>query len=191
MNDRSDFAILTDTLRLAQRVGFFGQRPIPLVIEHARHFVEALEGVTGTVADIGSGGGVPGLVIAVERPDLEVVLIDRRQKRTDFLSRAVARLGYEHRVTVRCDDVERIVAAGSTRFDAVTARGFGPPDSTLRLSERLVVPGGPIVISEPPPGDCWAPDDPWATGDRWDATMLAELGLHQERRPGVVVFRRR
>jgi 16S rRNA (guanine527-N7)-methyltransferase len=179
MNDRRDFTILTDTLRLAQRVGFFGPRPIPEVIEHARQFVDALEGVTGTVADLGSGGGVPGLVIAVDRPDLAVVLIDRRQKRTDFLQRAVARLGYEHRVTVRCDDVERMVADGSATFDAVTARGFGPPAVTLRLSERLVVAGGPIVISEPP------------TGDRWDAAMLAELCLDHERRPGVAVFRRR
>jgi 16S rRNA (guanine527-N7)-methyltransferase len=179
VNDRRDLAILTDTLRLAQRVGFFGERPIPDVIEHARCFVDALEGVTGTVADLGSGGGVPGLVIAVDRPDLEVVLVDRRQKRTDFLLRAVARLGYEHRVTVRCDDVERMAASAATVFDAVTARGFGPPASTLRLGERLVAPGGPIVISEPP------------SGDRWDPGLLDELVLVHERRPGVAVFRRR
>jgi 16S rRNA (guanine527-N7)-methyltransferase len=179
MNDPRDLTILTDTLRDAQRVGFLGQRAIPEVIEHARQFVDALDGVSGTVVDLGSGGGVPGLVIAVDRPDLAVVLVDRRQKRTDFLQRAVARLGAGERVTVRCDDVERMAAAGAAAFDGVTARGFGPPEFTLGLAVRLAAPGAPIVISEPP------------SGDRWDADLLGALDLDHDRRPGVAVFRRR
>ena len=42
--------------------------------------------------DIGSGGGLPGLVIAHDRPDVHVTLIDRREKRTDLLQRQVTRL---------------------------------------------------------------------------------------------------
>jgi 16S rRNA (guanine527-N7)-methyltransferase len=122
---------------------------------------------------------VPGLVIALDRPDLAVVLVDRRQKRTDFLHRAVARLDYGDRVTVRCDDVERMAASGAMVFDGVTARGFGPPATTLGLAVRLAGPGAPIVISEPP------------AGDRWDADLLATLDLDHDRRPGVAVFRRR
>jgi hypothetical protein len=57
---------LEDVLLAAQRLGTLGDRPIPEVIEHARYFVQALEGVTGCVADIGTGAGVPGLVIAVD-----------------------------------------------------------------------------------------------------------------------------
>lgn len=169
--------ILTDTLRDAQRVGFVGARPIPEVIDHARRFVGALDGVSGTVVDLGTGGGVPGLVVAIDRPDLCVVLVDRRQKRTDFLERAVARLGVGHRVEVRCDDVERMATRSPGAFDAVTARGFGPPQYTLRLAARMVVPDGPIVISEPP------------IGDRWDPRLLDELGLVLERRLGVACFR--
>ena len=71
------------------------------------------------------------MVVANDRPDLAVTLVDRRQKCTDFLERTVAALGWRDRVTVRCCDTEALIAAGE-RFDAVTARGFGPPARTLR-----------------------------------------------------------
>ena len=75
---------LHEALGRAQRLGFLGERPIPEVIAHARGFVSALGEVTGSVIDLGAGGGVPGLVIAVDRPDLAITLLDRRTKRTDF-----------------------------------------------------------------------------------------------------------
>ena len=79
-----------DVLAESQRLGFLGGRPIDEVVEHARSFVDALDGVTGTVIDIGAGGGVPGLVVAHDRPDLRLTMVDRRAKRTDFLQRMVA-----------------------------------------------------------------------------------------------------
>jgi 16S rRNA (guanine527-N7)-methyltransferase len=166
---------LLETLRLAQRLGFFGAAPMEDAIAHARAFVSAIGPVSpGTrIVDIGSGGGLPGLVVAGALPQAEVVLIDRRQKRTDFLERAVRRLGLAN-TTVRCADVERIadgVASGTERgFAVVTARGFGPPERTLRWASRLLAAaGGVIVISEPP------------DRDRWDAAVVASLGLTSER----------
>lgn len=158
---------ISDVLRESHRLGFLGDRPIDEVIAHARSFVDALEGVTGTVVDLGAGGGVPGLVIAHDRPDLSVTLIDRRSKRTDFLSRMVMRMRWTDRVEVVSRDVESVVAASGGVFDAAVARGFGPPEITLEFASRLVRPGGLIVISEPP------------TGDRWDSKLVAELGLRR------------
>ncbi|HSM67599.1 MAG TPA: hypothetical protein VK860_14945, partial [Ilumatobacteraceae bacterium] len=64
-------------------------------------------------------------------------------------------------------------------FDAVVARGFGPPESTLALAARLARPGGRIVISEPPSGDRWAPE------------VVASLGVERIAVDGpVAVFRR-
>ena len=98
---------LVDTLTEAQHLGFLGARPIGEVIEHARAFVEALEELSANsrVLDLGTGGGVPGLVIAADRPDLQVTLLDRRTKRTDFLERGVRRLGWTERVSVMATDV--------------------------------------------------------------------------------------
>lgn len=166
---------LLETLRLAQRLGFFGAAPMEDAIAHASAFVSAIGRVApGTrIVDIGSGGGLPGLVVATALPEAEVVLIDRRQKRTDFLERAVRRLGLEH-TTVRCADVERladqVTAGAEPAFAVVTARGFGPPAITLRWATRLVArPDGVIVISEPP------------DRDRWDPELVAALGLTSER----------
>jgi 16S rRNA (guanine527-N7)-methyltransferase len=160
-SDRALIATLTD----AQRLGFLGPRPIPGVIAHARGFVRALETDPSvrTVLDLGSGGGVPGLVIANDRPDLHITLLDRRSKRTDFLERVVRRLGWGDRVVVLAAEASAI----PNRFDAVVARGFGPPADTARIAARLVREGGTVVVSEPP-------DE-----DRWDDVDLAQLGLER------------
>ncbi len=155
---------LHEALGISQRLGFLGDRPIVEVIEHARAFVTALDGVSGSVIDLGAGGGVPGLVLAVDRPDLSITLLDRRTKRTDFLSRIVRRMRLEH-VTVVAADVDDAIRQGHTGFDAVVARGFGPPELTLRTGVRCLGEPGVIVISEPP------------RGDRWDAELINSLGL--------------
>jgi 16S rRNA (guanine527-N7)-methyltransferase len=173
---------LIETLRLAQRLGFFGARPIEEAVEHSQAFVTALGSLpAGTrLVDIGSGGGLPGLVVAAAYPNISIVLIDRRTKRTDFLVRAVRRLGFDH-VSIRAADVDELlgdVAGGAhAPFDVVTARGFGPPHATLRAATGLLVGTGRIVISEPP------------DTDRWEPGLLAELGLCSERHGAVRVFR--
>ena len=164
MNEDQVEQDLHEALGTSQRLGFLGGRPIDEVIEHARAFVSALEGVSGSVIDLGAGGGVPGLVLAVYRPDLLITLLDRRTKRTDFLSRIVRRMRLDH-VTVVAADVDDAIRLGHVDFDAVVARGFGPPDFTLRTSVRCLGESGVIVISEPP------------SGDRWDAGLVDSLEL--------------
>jgi 16S rRNA (guanine527-N7)-methyltransferase len=175
---------LTETLRQAQRFGFFGAGSIEVAIARAEQYVDALADLPsgGGVLDLGAGGGLPGLVIAAARPDLTLVLLDRRQKRTDFLELAVSRLGFTH-VDVRCEDAEamaRRIEAGTTPpFSAVAARGFGPPDVTLRLASACIGPGGRIIISEPP------------AGDRWDLALVEALDLTVTERGRVIRFDRR
>ncbi len=163
---------LLEALGRSQRLGFLGDRAIPEVVEHARSFVAALAEVSGSVIDLGAGGGVPGLVLAVDRPDLRITLLDRRTKRTDFLSQMTRRMRLTDRVSVVAADVEDAIRSGHNDFDAVVARGFGPPEFTLRSAVRCVRPGGVIVISEPPTDDR-------SDGDRWDDGLLDELGLER------------
>ena len=175
--------VLLETLRSAQRFGFFGERVIEQAVEHSMEFVRGIADVAAParLLDLGSGGGLPGLVIADARPDIDVLLLDRRQKRTDFLERAVIGLGWIN-VTVMCADVSelsRLVLTSSVaKFDVVTARGFGPPEFTLRSAMRVLGAGGRMLISDPP------------EGDRWPVDLLAELGVRGERVGAVQVFRR-
>ncbi len=174
---------LIETLRTAQRFGFFGGGAIEEAVVHSLGFVTAVgELAPGSrVLDLGSGGGLPGLVLADRYPAAQLVLVDRRQKRTDFLEQAVRRLGFAH-VEVRCSDaaalVRDVVSGTIDPFDVVTARGFGPPVRTLRTAMALVGADGRVVISEPP------------TTNRWAESLLEELGVVSERLGPVRVFRR-
>jgi 16S rRNA (guanine527-N7)-methyltransferase len=167
-----------EALRESQRLGFLGARPVEQAAEHAAWFANALGPLpdAARLIDLGSGGGLPGLVLADLLPRCSITLVDRRQKRTDFLRRVVRRLEQEHVEVREADvaDVARNVEAGvEPRFDAVTARGFGPAETTLRLARQLIRDSGAIVISEPP------------HAERWDQDLLRELEL-EDRRVGPV-----
>lgn len=174
---------LLETLRDAQRFGFFGDRPIEEAAQHARGFVDAIGPLPpgARLVDLGSGGGLPGLVVADAYPHVHIALIDRREKRTDFLRRAASRLGFDH-VEVIAGDVatliDSVIAEERPCFDVVTARGFGPPSVTLTMANGLIGSAGRIVISEPP------------AADRWDPELLTELDLTRTPVGHVSVFAR-
>jgi 16S rRNA (guanine527-N7)-methyltransferase len=130
-----------------------GPAPVAEFIEHSELFVAALADLTGTVVDLGSGGGVPGLVVAWRRRDLDVVLVDRRATRTDHLRRLVARLGLGERVTVLTSEARALPRLLGRTVDAVVARGFGRPDEVVRAAAPILAVGGRLVVSEPPGGE--------------------------------------
>jgi len=171
-------------LERARGLGFLGPGPVAAHIEHTAGFLSALEAVTGTVVDLGSGGGVPGLIIGVARPDLVLLLLDATATRCRFLESAVARLAL--RATV-VEGRAEVVGHGPHRgtADAVVARSFGPPAATAECAAPLLRPGGLLVVSEPPSAD----------GSRWPAGPLADLGLEVGPRsttsPIVQVLRQR
>ena len=154
-----------------------GGAPIAGVIEHSELFVAALTEVSGTVVDLGSGGGVPGLVIAWRRPDLDVVLVDRRATRTDHLRRLVTRLGMVGRVTVMTSESRALPRLLDHPVDAVVARGFGSPLAIVRAAAPILAIDGLLVVSEPP-GDA----------DRW-ADAGPDFVRHGGRGPVAVLVR--
>ena len=165
----------------AQRIGTLGPAPLAETIRHATWFADALPPETNKVIDLGSGAGVPGLIVALVRLNAHVTLVDRRAKCTDALLRAVAVLNLGNRVSVRRDDVEHLSRQPEWResFDAAVSRGFGPPHQTLTLARVFVRVGGVVVISEPPE----------ERADRWGGIDLDETGLSGPHRLGpVAVF---
>lgn len=162
----------------AQRIGTLGAAPCAEVIRHATWFADALPPDANRVIDLGSGAGVPGLIVAMVRPKLEITLVDRRAKCADALHRAVSVLDLAERVSVRCEDVENLcrLPGWHRTFDAAISRGFGPPLRTLTLSALFVRLGGVVVISEPPD------DEP----NRWASIDLAGMGLSGPQRLGPV-----
>lgn len=176
MND--DKALLS-ALRAIQARGAIGEASLELAIIHAEQFVAALPAQVSTLVDLGSGGGLPGLVIAVRRPEIHVTLVERRQSRADLLSRAVRSLGMSGQVNVLAEDVRILSESAPAAFDVVTARSFAAPPITVRWAGVLLRAGGRLVVSEPPVDDV----------NRWPAALLVLSGLVDHgREQGVRVF---
>jgi 16S rRNA (guanine527-N7)-methyltransferase len=95
-----------------------------------------------TVCDIGSGAGLPGIVLAVARPDLTVTLVEPLLRRCVFLGEAVASLGLARVEVVRARAEE---LHGARTFDAVTSRAVAPLPRLLDWSMPLVGAGGSLV----------------------------------------------
>ncbi len=155
----------------AQRLGFLGPASIASHRRHANAFVTALR-PAASILDLGTGGGLPGLVIAEARPEATVILLDAREGRTDFLRRVVSRLGWTGRVVVLTGRAEALghELAWRATCAAVVARGFGAPGLTAECAAPFLAVGGQLVVSEPP-------TDGDQASRRWPSAPLAELGL--------------
>ena len=92
-----------------------------------------------SLLDIGSGAGLPGIVIALARPDLKVTLLEPLQRRIDFLEEVVAELGIE--VTVKRGRAESFKGG----FNFVTARAVAPLPKLATVSWHLVMGGGSLL----------------------------------------------
>ena len=119
-------------------------------------------------ADLGTGGGVPGVYMAAATPSWIWRLIEIRTGRADELERQVARLGLDTEVDVRPAQLVGQDPDHRARYDVVTAREFGPPPLVAECAAGLVRDGGIVVVSEPPDT---------AQGDRWPPAGLAAWGF--------------
>jgi 16S rRNA (guanine527-N7)-methyltransferase len=169
----------------ARALGFLGPGPLEAHQASAQAFVDALGTSIGDRAlDLGSGGGVPGLLLAAHYGEVAWVLLDVHRRRTSFLARAVAELGWGGRVTV-----VRAAAEGAAhdpahreRYSVVTSRSFGPPATTAECAVGFLHAGGRLAVAEPPEGD---------RAGRWPPDELAALGLELVGEPGPVAVLRR
>lgn len=130
--------------------GLVGPREAPRI--WPRHLlncaaVEELIPQGASVFDVGSGAGLPGIVLAVARPDLTVTLVEPLARRTAFLAEVVTRLGLTAAVTVHRARAEECVRGryGLAGADIVTARAVAPLDRLAGWCLPLAVVGGRLL----------------------------------------------
>ena len=92
------------------------------------------------VIDIGSGAGLPGIVLALARPDISIVLLEPLERRCAFLNEVVRELGLAN---VSVERKKALDYQGT--FDVVTARAVAPMERLLAWSWHLLAPGGRIL----------------------------------------------
>ncbi len=135
-----------DVARVRERHLLDCLRAVPLLARHDRR-----------ICDLGSGAGLPGLVLACVRPDLEVVLTEVRRNRAAFLESAIEELELP-RVSVWARRIETL----HERFDVCTARAFADPRRSWAAADPLLEPLGRLIY--------------WA-GERYDMSADAPRGV--------------
>jgi 16S rRNA (guanine527-N7)-methyltransferase len=160
---------LRSALARSHELGFIGGSDLDGHIEHALGFAAAFGRAPRRALDLGSGGGLPGLVLARHWPASAWVLLDGSPTRTAFLTEAVHELGLDDRVQVVTGRAEEVGHDPAHRggYDLVVSRSFGPPAVVAECAAPLLEVGGVLVVSEPRGRD-----------DRWDhPAELTLLGL--------------
>ena len=161
------YRALKQLLAKARRYGYLGPGPLDGQILRSLAFA-AFANTCERAMDLGSGGGLPGLVLASAWPATTWYLVDSNRRRSEWLRSAVRSLGLERRCVVVCERAE-VIGKSELRgaFDLVTARGFGPPSPTAECAAPMLRAGGELVASDPPQ----------LGASRWPPEALATLGL--------------
>jgi len=174
--------VLHAVLVAARQAGFLGPGPIERHLLHAEGFVTLAraqpEAATSHLLDLGSGGGLPGLVIAAQWPAATVVLLEANQRRAEFLARSVVTSGLQGRVQVVQQRAELCGRDPSYRgnFDGVVVRSFGTPAVVAECAAPFLRTGGWLIVSEPPTDPVEGAHGPEGQA-RWPAEQLAQFGL--------------
>ncbi len=145
------------------------------------------------IVDVGSGAGLPGIVLAIRRPDLQVELVEPLRRRTEFLRYAVDLLGLTESVRVvpgRAEDPEVRAAVGSVEW--VTARAVAPLDRLVRWCLPLLRPGGQLLAMKGvTAADELADHDQALRRAGVDLVTVVRCGLPVLAQPTIVVVVRR
>jgi 16S rRNA (guanine527-N7)-methyltransferase len=155
--DRGQMALLLQfaelLIRWNQSINLTGAKSVGAVV--AEHYPDAfalagrLAG-SGRLVDVGSGGGLPALPLALLRPGLAIRLCEPIAKKAAFLRTAIRELKLSDRVlleTRRGEELaDELAGSPSERFDVAVSRATFAPDEWLTLGRRLVRPGGRVFV---------------------------------------------
>jgi 16S rRNA (guanine527-N7)-methyltransferase len=120
------------------------REPEQMVVLHLLDSLSVLPHLGGakTLLDVGTGAGLPGIPLAIARPDLEVALLDASHKKASFLTQAKAELGLAN-VSVACERVEEWKPGRA--FDVVVSRAFSDLADFVSQARHLVAPAGQML----------------------------------------------
>ena len=126
------------------------------------HIERLLPGGRGKIADLGSGGGFPGVPLAARllsrHADMSLMLIESIGKKARFLEAVTAASGLAPRLRVAHARAEEMAQGGDVRFDLIAARAIAPLSELIRLAAPLLTPTGSLLA--------WKRD-----GDGWEAEL--------------------
>jgi len=162
---------LLSVLEAAQDRGFLGPGDVRAQLTHTLDFAACVDDLRGDFLDLGSGGGIPGLVLAVVWPEARGLLVESSDRRCESLVEFRTRLDLESRLDIRCVRAEELGREPEhrERHQLVVSRSFGAPAVLAECAAPLLTRGGHLLVSEP--------RDPGVRSRRWPEQGLDDLGL--------------
>ena len=153
--------------------------PMQMMTHHLLDSLAAVPAFAGAhnVLDVGAGGGLPGMVLAIARPAMKVSMIDTVHKKTAFLTQVKAELGLAN-VTVYTKKVQELEVA--EKFDVITSRAFADLSDFVNWSGHLLAKGGQFIALK----GTAPPEEQERLPKAWKVSKLAPLkvpGLQAER----------
>jgi 16S rRNA (guanine527-N7)-methyltransferase len=153
--------------------------PMQMMTYHLLDSLAAVASFAGArnVLDVGAGGGLPGVVLAISRPDMKVAMIDTVHKKTAFLTQVKAELQLAN-VTVHTKKVQDLEVA--TKFDVITSRAFADLSDFVNWSGHLLAEGGQFIALK----GTAPPEEQERLPKEWKVTELRPIqvpGLQAER----------
>jgi 16S rRNA (guanine527-N7)-methyltransferase len=120
--------------------------PMQMVTHHLLDSLAAVPAFerASNVLDVGSGGGLPGIVLAIVRPDMQVTMIDTVHKKTAFLTQVKAQLGLAN-AAVHTGRVEEFQVPDERKFDVITSRAFADLSDFINWSSHLLAQAGRYI----------------------------------------------
>ncbi|MDA8262872.1 MAG: class I SAM-dependent methyltransferase [Actinomycetota bacterium] len=170
--------VLDEWYAKGKLVGGIGSDPLERIVAHARNYRAVIRELAGdgelSLLDLGSGVGIPGLLLALDSPLWRVTLLDSMSRRSKVAEEFVPKLGLGARVEVINGRAEELLPKHAGDFEVVVARCFGPPPLLAELSVGFLRPGGILVVSEPPNSE-------EVRNARWPIGGLRQLGYGKAR----------
>jgi 16S rRNA (guanine527-N7)-methyltransferase len=153
--------------------------PMQMMTHHLLDSLAAVSSFGGAqnVLDVGAGGGLPGVVLAIARPDMKVSMIDTVHKKTAFLTQVKAELELAN-VTVHTKKVQELEVAA--KFDVITSRAFADLSDFVNWSGHLLAEGGQFIALK----GTAPPEEQERLPKEWKVTQLKPIqvpGLQAER----------
>jgi 16S rRNA (guanine527-N7)-methyltransferase len=153
--------------------------PMQMMTLHLLDSLAAVPAFAGAqnVLDVGAGGGLPGIVLAIARPDMQVSMIDTVHKKTAFLTQVKAELGLGN-ATIYTKKVQELEA--KQPYDVITSRAFADLSDFVSWSGHLLAEGGRFIALKgtAPAEERERLPEPWKVSD---LQPLQVPGLDAER----------
>ena len=157
--------------------------PMQMMTHHLLDSLAAVPAFDGArnVLDVGAGGGLPGMVLAIARPGMLVSMIDTVHKKTAFLTQVKAELGLAN-VTVHTKKVQELEVAA--KFDVITSRAFADLSDFVNWSGHLLAEGGQFIALK----GTAPPEEQQRLPTHWKVTELRPIRVPQLQAERHLVF---